>query len=61
VFDVKRLKYLVFFAETTILTPVAGPFPHESVKGVAHYFLGVAARSRRALDLRMATNVTKET
>lgn len=47
----------VVLMQAAILTPTAGPFPDEGPQPGIHQLRSELARSWRALDFRMATNV----
>ena len=57
VLDVEADEIGVFFMKAKIFATAGSPVPDESPQGGIHHPPGDAARSCRALDLRMPTNV----
>ena len=57
--DLKRKRARVFFMKVAVFAAICGPLPDEGSEHSVHHSPGRAARSWRAFDLRMATNVSK--
>ena len=60
-FKTEVLPQGIFLVQTTVFTATAGPLPDKGPESGVHHSPWELARSWRALDLRMATNVPKLT
>ena len=57
VFDVEGKEIVIFLVQMAVFTATACPLPDEGSERSIHHSPAVLARSWRAFDFRMATNV----